>query len=246
MRVGGAALIVLIALAGMAALLAWRLGVAGAAARAPIHVVAVGHNWWWEFVYPESGVKTANELHLPANAQVQMELRSVDVLHTLSVPEVALQADAIPGRSSYVMFHTPRTGELGGECSEICGTAHNMMRVKVIVESPADFETWMNQQQAPAAAPQTEQQWTGYELVITACARCHSLDPIEPRTDLLGPNLAHLMSRSVFAGASFTLNETNLRRWMRDSQEMKAGNDMDNHVLRQDHEAVVEYLLTLK
>ena len=72
----------------------------------------------------------------------------------------------------------------------------------------------------------SEEQWRGYEMLTTACAKCHSLDPAEQRTDLLGPNLAHLMSRSVFAGATFELNQTNLRRWLRDTQAMKAGNDM--------------------
>jgi cytochrome c oxidase subunit 2 len=121
-----------------------------------------------------------------------------------------------------------------------------MMRLKVVAQSRRDFEAWAANQQQPAAAPQTAEQSAGYGFVTTACARCHSLDPAEPRTDLLGPNLAHLMSRSVFAGASFTLDETNLRRWLRDTQAMKAGNDMIVKLPRDDYEAVVEYLLTLK
>ena len=79
-------------------------------------------------------------------------------------------------------------------------------------------------------------------MLTTACAKCHSLDPAEQRTDLLGPNLAHLMSRSVFAGATFELNRANLRRWMRDTQAMKAGNDMGVNLPRDDYEAVIEYL----
>jgi cytochrome c oxidase subunit 2 len=227
-------------------LLVWLLGAAQGANRAPLHVVAIGHSWWWEFVYPDLGFKTANEMHVPAGSEIQMELTSVDVLHTFSVPEIGISAPALPGQTNSISLRAPEEGELGGECAEICGTAHNMMRVKVVVDSPEDFEAWAANQKQPAAVPQTEQQWAGYEFVTTACARCHSLDPAEARTDLLGPNLAHLMSRSVFAGASFNLNETNLRRWLRDTQAMKAGNDMVINLPRDDYAAVVEYLLLLR
>jgi cytochrome c oxidase subunit 2 len=211
-----------------------------------VRLTVIGHNWWWEFVYPDLGFKTANEMHIPAGGEIQMELTSVDVLHTFSVPELALSAPALPGQTSSIRVRAPDEGELGGECSEICGTAHNMMRVKVVVDSPEDFEAWAANQERPAAEPQSERQWAGYDMVTTACARCHSLDPAEARTDLLGPNLAHLMSRSVFAGASFNLNETSLRRWLRDTQAMKAGNDMILKLPGDDYAAVVEYLLMLK
>jgi cytochrome c oxidase subunit 2 len=231
-----------------AAALVWRSGLLEGlvAGTAPLRVTVIGHNWWWEFVYPELGIKTANELHLPESRGVQLELTSVDVLHTLSIPELGVLADALPGATSQISLPSVESGEYGGECSEICGTAHNMMRVKVVVHTASDFETWAVRQQEPAAVPQSEQQWRGYEMLTTACAKCHSLNPAESRTDLLGPNLAHLMSRSVFAGATFELNETNLRRWLRDTQAMKSGNDMVVKLPRDDYEAVVEYLLMLE
>ena len=226
--------------------ISWKLGVLPWPAGRPVRVQVIGHGWWWEFAYPELGFRTANELHVPENVDIQLELSSVDVLHTFSVPQLAISAQAFPGKTSRVEFRSPAAGEVGGECSEICGAAHNMMRVKLVVQTAADFDQWASEQREPAAAPQTEQQWAGYGFVSTACARCHSLDPAETRTDLLGPNLAHLMSRSVFAGASFNLNETNLRRWLRDTQAMKAGNDMIVNLPRDDYAAVVEYLLLLK
>jgi cytochrome c oxidase subunit 2 len=240
------AAIFLVGAAALAALTVWSLGGLPGSRPAPVRVTVIGHSWWWEFVYPDLGFRTANEMHVPAGSEIRMELISVDVLHTFSVPELALEAAALAGQTNSVSVRAPEAGELGGECSEICGTAHNMMRVKVVVDSPADFEAWAAHQKQPAAVPQTEQQWAGYEFVTTACARCHSLDPAEARTDLLGPNLAHLMSRSVFAGASFNLNETNLRRWLRDTQAMKAGNDMVINLPRDDYAAIVEYLLLLK
>lgn len=224
----------------------WKMGLLPWPVGRPVRVQVIGHSWWWEFVYPELGFRTANELHIPENADIQLELSSVDVLHTFSVPELAVSGAALPGQTSIVSFRAPGESELGGECAEICGTAHMMMRVKLVVQTAEAFNQWASDQREPSAVPQTDQQWAGYEFVTTGCARCHSLDPAETRTDLLGPNLAHLMSRSVFAGASFTLNETNLRRWLRDTQAMKAGNDMIVNLPRDDYAAVVEYLLLLK
>ena len=246
MRLRLPAVVFLVSAVVLAAFIAWRPGGLPGSKASPVRVMVIGHSWWWEYVYPDLGFKTANEMHVPAGGDIQMELTSVDVLHTFSVPELALSAPAVPGQTTSVSVHAPEEGELGGECSEICGTAHNMMRVKVVVDTREEFEAWAANQKQPAAVPQTEQQWAGYEFVTTACARCHSLDPAEGRSDLVGPNLAHLMSRSVFAGASFNLNETNLRRWLRDTQAMKAGNDMIVNLPRDDYAAVVEYLLLLK
>ncbi len=240
--------LVLASLFAVAGASAWRLGVLEGffGGAAPLRVLVTGHNWWWEFDYAELGIQTAHELHIPEGGRVQLELTSVDVLHTLSIPELGVQADALPGRTTQVQVAAAKAGEYGGVCSEICGLAHNMMRAKVVVQSQAEFDAWAASQRQPAAVPQSEEQWRGYEMLTTACAKCHSLDPDEQRVDLLGPNLAHLMSRSVFAGATFELNQSNLRRWLRDTQAMKAGNDMRVNLPRDDYEAVIQYLLMLK
>jgi cytochrome c oxidase subunit 2 len=227
--------------------LAWRGGLLdGLTGQAPLKVRAVGHSWWWEFDYPDLGIKTANELHLPENRQVELTTTSVDVLHTLSIPELGVQVAGPPAATTTTRFETTAAGEFGGECSQICGLAHNMMRVKAVVQSTEWFDAWVVGQQKPAAVPESEAEWRGYEMLTTACAKCHSLDPGEKRTDLAGPNLAHLMSRSVFAGATFELNGSNLRRWIRDTQTMKAGNDMRVNLPRDDFDGVMQYLLILR
>ncbi len=47
-----------------------------------IKVVAIGHQWWWEFQYPDLGITTANELHVPVGKPIDVEVRSADVLHS--------------------------------------------------------------------------------------------------------------------------------------------------------------------
>lgn len=239
-------LLALTAIVVVSGLFLWKSDLVLPAKPPPLRVTVIGHSWWWEYDYPDLGFKTANELHVPTGTEIQLELTSVDVFHTLSVPELGLSADALPGKVNQVQLRVQQTGAFGGECSEICGIAHNLMRVKVIAQTREDFDAWAEQQQMPPAMPETERQQAGYDLVSTACAQCHSLDPAEARTDLLGPNLAHLMSRSVFAGASFNLNEPNLRRWLHDTQAMKAGNDMKINLARDDLEGVLEYLLLLR
>src|SRR5688500_3897922 len=54
--------------------------------RDAIHVRVIGHQWWWEFQYPDLGVSTANELHIPTGVPVNFTLESVDVIHSFWVP----------------------------------------------------------------------------------------------------------------------------------------------------------------
>ena len=120
------------------------------------------------------------------------------------------------------------------------------MRFKVIVESQADFDAWVANQQKPAYQPQTEDEQAAYKELTGTCAACHSLDPSEIDTTKVGPNLAHLFSRSTFAGGSFDLNEENLRSWLKDTQSMKPGNDMEITIPQQQFDSIVEYLMKLK
>ena len=161
---GAARAFLLAAVMVLAGAVAWRLGIVEAIfpGEAPLRVQVIGHSWWWEFDYPELGFKTAHELHVPEARRVELELTSVDVLHTLSIPELGVLADALPGQVTQVQVAGAKLGEYGGVCSEICGLAHNMMRAKVVVQAEEDFDAWVASQKTPAALPQSEAQWRGY------------------------------------------------------------------------------------
>jgi cytochrome c oxidase subunit 2 len=211
-----------------------------------INVTVVGHQWWWEFDYPDLGIKTANELHVPTGTNVHITLQSVDVIHSFWIPQLTGKTDVIPGQANRMWLRADQAGEFLGQCSEFCGTEHAMMRIKAVAESPGDFQAWVAHQQKPAAQPQTEAEQAGYKILTTTCATCHSLNPAEAKTNMVGPNLAHLFSRSVFAGSSFDLNEANLREWVHDTQAMKPGNDMNINLKQSDLENVIAYLKLLK
>ena len=121
-----------------------------------------------------------------------------------------------------------------------------MMRLKVIAQTQADFDAWVANQQKPAAQPQSESEMAGYEILTSTCSTCHSLDPNDPRDDLVGPNLAHLFSRTSFAGATFPLDEAHVRSWVKDTQAMKPGNYMNINLPSKDFENVIAYLKLLK
>jgi cytochrome c oxidase subunit II len=238
------------------------------AAASDVHIHVIGHQWWWEFEYPDYGFTTANELHVPVGTNVKIDLDSVDVIHSFWVPQMAGKTDAIPGHTNQLWIRGDTIGTYHGQCVEFCGANHANMRIKAVVESQADFQAWVKDQQAPPYAPQTPQEQAGRDYLVTQiCSNCHTLgdnlaahmrpegaDSKAPVTNtdpmlaggIVGPNLTHLMSRSVFAGATYELNPITVRRWLRDTQAMKPGNDMLVNVSPEDIDNLVAYLSKLK
>src|SRR5690606_18063738 len=90
-------------------------------------VEATGHQWWWEFYYPEYGVRTANEVYVPVGRTVNFALRSNDVLHSFWVPQMGGKRDLITNRTNYLWF-TPNdtlpSTAWNGFCVEFCGASH--------------------------------------------------------------------------------------------------------------------------
>lgn len=210
-----------------------------------INVHVIGHQWWWEFDYSDLGFKTANELHIPVGATVQITLDSVDVIHSFWVPQLSGKTDVFPGQTNHMWLTANQTGVFIGQCAEFCGVEHALMRIVVVVDSQADFNAWAANQQKPAAQPQTAEEQAGFEDVSSVCASCHSLNPAEP-AEKIGPNLAHLFSRSTFAGATYDLTEENLRTWLHDTQAMKPGNNMKLKLAPDEIDQILAYLKLLK
>lgn len=206
-----------------------------------LNVRVVGYRWWWEFEYPDLGIVTANELHVPVHTNVHIRLESVDVIHSLWVPQLSGKMDAIPGQPNEMWFRATKVGDYTGLCSEYCGLNHATMRLRVVVDRPEDFNRWVAGQQATPYQPQTDLEQRGYQMITQGlCVGCHSFDP-QQTPHVIGPDLAHLFSRSTFAGASFDLTEDNLRRWLQDPQAMKPGNLMTVKLNDQDVQALMAY-----
>lgn len=119
-----------------------------------LQVEVVGHQWWWEFRYPELGIVTANELYLPAGRTVNFALTTRDVLHSFWTPQLGGKRDLITNRTNY-LWYTPNADLAGqvfnGFCTEYCGSSHANMRFHTIVVAPADFDSWAAHQKGNAA-----------------------------------------------------------------------------------------------
>ena len=130
-----------------------------------LQVEVVGHQWWWEFRYPQYTVRsaagkldtvvTANELYLPIGKTVNFTLHSKDVIHSFWAPALAGKRDVITNHTNYLWYTPDSTGAqaFNGACAEYCGTSHGNMRFKVFTVERADFDSWIAHQEQPAGGP---------------------------------------------------------------------------------------------
>jgi cytochrome c oxidase subunit 2 len=217
----------------------------GAASKA-LHVRVVGHQWWWEFDYPELQIVTADELHVPVGTVVNVDVDSADVIHSYWAPQLGGKIDAIPGQTNRTWFQVTQEGTYHGQCAEFCGVEHANMRFEVIAEPPDQFQAWVKQQQSPAAA-MTGEAAKGEQVFMTgACIGCHTINGTKAQGKV-GPNLTHFASRKVFAGAVLENTPENVARWLADPQQVKPGNLMPNlHLSQAEIDALKAYLENLK
>jgi cytochrome c oxidase subunit 2 len=117
-----------------------------------LKVRVIGHQWWWQFQYPDLQVVTANELHLPVGTRAVFDLETVDVIHSFWIPELAGKRDVIPRHVNHIWFTPEVPGSYTGQCAELCGASHARMGFRVIVDSPEDFRAWVENQRRPAVA----------------------------------------------------------------------------------------------
>jgi cytochrome c oxidase subunit II len=222
-------------------------------AQAAVNIKVTGQRWWWEVQYPEQGVTTANEIHIPVGVPVEIQLESSDVIHSFWVPELSGKMDLIPSRVNTLTLQADEAGIYRGECAEYCGLQHAHMGFMVVAESSEDFNAWLTQQQKPVEPPEDPLALQGQDVFLAVgCTFCHSINglndkEIDRSIVELGPDLTHISSRLTIAGASLTLNEGNLAGWITDAQHVKPGSLMPNMYLNsQDLNALLAYLATLK
>ena len=123
------------------------------AAPGSLNIDVTGHQWWWEFKYPEYGVTTANEIYLPVGRTVNFRLRSADVIHSFWTPQLGGKRDVVTNRTNYI-WYTPDSSTASsvwnGFCVEFCGASHANMRFRVFTVTPEQFVSWVAGQKMPA------------------------------------------------------------------------------------------------
>jgi cytochrome c oxidase subunit 2 len=124
-------------------------------------VDVIGHQFWWEFRYPE-GVVTANELHLPVGRPISLRLQSADVIHSFWIPQLGGKRDLNPPvqkpegemvHYNWLHFTVQAPGVYSGQCAEFCGLSHALMGVRAVVETEGEFQAWLSAWQGGAPLP---------------------------------------------------------------------------------------------
>jgi len=110
-----------------------------------LHVIGVGKQWMWKFEHP-GGQREINELHVPVDEPVVVELGSQDVIHSFFVPAFRVKQDAVPGMSTSVWFEATKPGEYNLFCAEFCGTQHSKMQGLIVAMKQADYTEWLDRQ----------------------------------------------------------------------------------------------------
>jgi cytochrome c oxidase subunit 2 len=134
-------------------------------------IKAIGHQWYWSYVYPDDGnftfdarmvtaeeavakqknvirlLDTDNEVVLPIHKNIRVQITAEDVIHSWTVPSFGIKHDAVPGRINESWFNIEKPGIYYGQCSELCGIQHAYMPIKVRAVTPEEFDAWVKDAQ---------------------------------------------------------------------------------------------------
>ena len=124
-----------------------------------VEVRALARQFSWRFVYPggdrvfgtEDDHALDNELHVPVGKELRLQLRSQDVIHSFFIPAARIKQDVVPGREAVVWLRPERAGRFEIACAELCGFAHYTMRAYLYVHTAAEYQQWLEQEQAGAS-----------------------------------------------------------------------------------------------
>jgi cytochrome c oxidase subunit 2 len=213
----------------------------GAGVAPRMRIAAAGHQWWWEFGY--GGTKTANELHIPVDTPIDLDLTSVDVIHSFWVPELGPKMDMLPGTTNHLRLFARRAGTYDGQCAEFCGIEHAWMRIRVVVQPQAEFDSWLAAQRSPAATKGGD----GERVFLSnICVSCHAIAGTAA-AGTAGPDLTHVASRATIGAGVLPNDVARMRAWLADPQRYKPGSLMPRVPLSDsDLDALAAYLGALK
>jgi cytochrome c oxidase subunit 2 len=210
-------------------------------------IEVVGRQWFWDVAYPGTGVRTANEIHIPVGIPVNVEVSSGDVVHSFWVPELNRKIDMIPGQTNRVTLEADQAGTYRGQCAEFCGLQHAHMAFYVVAEPKAKFDAWLARESQPAALPSTPELERGQQVLLgSSCVYCHTISGTTA-SGKIGPDLTHLASRRSLAAGLIPNSPGYLAGWILDPQHVKPGSKMPATDLSgAELQALLAYLESLK
>ncbi len=216
-----------------------------------MRVRVTAHQWWWEIEYldgnPSQRLRTANELHIPVDRPVALELISDDVIHSFWVPSLNGKKDLLPGYSTSLQLVAARAGTYLGKCAEFCGFQHARMNIDVHAHDAAAFTQWQDQQRRAAPEPTDQTLARGRDVFLrSTCPQCHTVHGTDAAATF-GPDLTHVASRRQLGAGTLPNNAASLAAWIADPQQFKPGTRMPAAELsREDLGALVTWLMSLR
>jgi len=135
------------------------------AAAEPLHVTVEGHQFYWQFDYP-NGARSINDLHAPVGQVVDLNVVSSDVVHSWWIPSLGGKIQAIPGRTNHFWFKAEKQGTYTGQCAELCGLYHAKMEARVLVGTSAQYTRFVTS---------TAKTDLGRAEFQGVCATCHGM-----------------------------------------------------------------------
>lgn len=195
-----------------------------------ININVTGYQYWWHFEYENEEIATSQDMYIPVNKKVYVNLISNDVLHSFWVPSISGKLDVNPENVNTMFIQAYEEGVYFGKCAELCGPSHSLMDFKVVVVSEEEYEQWVNDMKS----------FNSQELELDAvaaegrdlfeekgCVACHATDSqnFVPGQKPIGPDLTQFADRSRIAGILHPTEE-NLYQWLKDPESVKPGNKM--------------------
>jgi cytochrome c oxidase subunit II len=228
-------------------------------------IEAIGHQWWWEFRYPEEGIITANQFYVPVGRSLALKLRSNDVVHSFWIPRLGGKRDVNPVvrtpegirplHLNNIVLTVDSAGEYLGQCAEFCGTSHAIMRMMAVAVEPGEFDAWVAAMKSPEEPGDLAME--GHDIFMgSTCIACHAIAGTRAQ-GRLGPDLTMMGERFSIGAGLMANTEENMTEWILHAPDLKKGVIMPGAQLeaggmpptglsRDEARAVAAYLATLR
>ncbi len=167
-----------------------------AQARDTLRVDVTAQQFAFTFSYPDAGNVKSPVLRLPEGRSVELYMRSLDVIHSVFVPQFGQKEDLVPGLVTQLHITPDKLGTFPLECTELCGLGHALMRTQAVVMPAKAFDAWLRKQQpasATAAATHTLSVSGAKVFKQNKCASCHTLAAAHAHGKV-GPDLDKLVA----------------------------------------------------
>ncbi len=220
-----------------------------------LKIGVVGFQWAWRFDYygPDGKVAfSSNELYLPKDRPVRLDITSTDVIHSFWVPEFRVKQDAVPGQRHPLRITPTQLGEFKVRCAEICGRGHAVMYATARVLEPSEFQSWYEQQLASSQEEGGDIVAMGAKVAQKyGCIGCHSTDG----SPMAGPTWKGLFGKeeTLADGRTITVDEEYIRRSILDpGADIVKGfanimpNTYKDQISDEELEALIAYIKSLK